>query len=65
MHKNEKKTLKSFSVFARIKKFQKGNILHIKNALLGLEPVGHACNPSYSGGRNQGDQGLKVAQASS
>jgi hypothetical protein len=28
-------------------------------------PVAHACNPSYSGGRDQEDQGLKPAQANS
>jgi hypothetical protein len=27
--------------------------------------VAHACNPSYSGGRNQEDHGLKPAQANS
>jgi hypothetical protein len=26
-------------------------------------PVSHACNPSYSGGRDQEDHGLKPAQA--
>jgi hypothetical protein len=26
-------------------------------------PVAHACNPSYSGGRHQEDQGLKPAWA--
>jgi hypothetical protein len=25
-------------------------------------PVAHACNPSYSGGRDQEDRGLKPAQ---
>jgi hypothetical protein len=28
-------------------------------------PVAHACNPSYSGGRNQEDSGSKPAQANS
>jgi hypothetical protein len=28
-------------------------------------PVAHACNPSYSGGRNQKDYGSKPAQANS
>jgi hypothetical protein len=28
-------------------------------------PVAHTCNPSYSGGRDQEDQGSKPAQASS
>jgi hypothetical protein len=28
-------------------------------------PVAHACNPHYSGGRDQEDHGLKLAQASS
>jgi hypothetical protein len=27
--------------------------------------VAHTCNPSYSGGRDQEDQGLKTAQANS
>jgi hypothetical protein len=27
--------------------------------------VAHACNPSYSGGRNQEDHGLKLTQADS
>jgi hypothetical protein len=27
--------------------------------------VAHTCNPSYSGGRNQEDHGLKPAQANS
>jgi hypothetical protein len=27
--------------------------------------VAHICNPSYSGGRDQEDQGLKPAQANS
>jgi hypothetical protein len=27
--------------------------------------VAHACNPSYSGGRDQGDRGLKPAWAKS
>jgi hypothetical protein len=27
--------------------------------------VAHACNPSYSGGRDQKDHGLKPAQANS
>jgi hypothetical protein len=27
--------------------------------------VAHACNPSYSGGRDQEDQGLNPAQANS
>jgi hypothetical protein len=28
-------------------------------------PVAHACNPSYSGGRDQEDLGSKLAQANS
>jgi hypothetical protein len=28
-------------------------------------PVAHACNPSYSGGRDQEDQGLKPAWGNS
>jgi hypothetical protein len=31
----------------------------------GWAQVAHACNPSYSGVRNQEDQGLKPAQANS
>jgi hypothetical protein len=30
-----------------------------------LEPVAHACNPSYSGGRNQEDRGSKPVWANS
>jgi hypothetical protein len=29
------------------------------------ELVTHACNPNYSGGRDQGDQGLTSVQANS
>jgi hypothetical protein len=29
------------------------------------KPVAHACNPSYSGGRDQEDRNLKLAQANS
>jgi hypothetical protein len=32
---------------------------------LSRAPVPHTCNPSYSGGRDQEDQGLKPAQANS
>jgi hypothetical protein len=28
-----------------------------------MVPVAHTCNPSYSGGRDQEDRGLKPAQA--
>jgi hypothetical protein len=28
---------------------------------MGQEPVAHACNPSYSGGRDQEDRGSKPA----
>jgi hypothetical protein len=31
----------------------------------GLMPVAHACNPSYSEGRDQEDRGSKPAQANS
>jgi hypothetical protein len=31
----------------------------------GQAPVAHACNPSYSGGRDQEDHGLKPVQANS
>jgi hypothetical protein len=31
----------------------------IKNWVYSWVPVAHACNPSYSGGRDQGDHGLK------
>jgi hypothetical protein len=31
----------------------------------GLEPVAHACNPSYSGGRDQEDLSSKTAWANS
>jgi hypothetical protein len=30
-----------------------------------LDTMGHACNPSYSGGRDQENHGLKPARASS
>jgi hypothetical protein len=30
-----------------------------------MELMAHACNPSYSGGRDQEDQGLKPAWANS
>jgi hypothetical protein len=33
--------------------------------LAGQVPVAHACNPSYSGGRDQEDLGLKPAWANS
>jgi hypothetical protein len=33
--------------------------------LFKLAPVAHACNPSYSGGRDQEDRGSKPAQANS
>jgi hypothetical protein len=33
--------------------------------VLSQAPVAHACNPSYSGGRDQEDQGLKPACANS
>jgi hypothetical protein len=32
---------------------------------MGWAPVAHACNLSYSGGRDQEDRGLKPAQANS
>jgi hypothetical protein len=32
-----------------------------KKIMLNWAPVAHACNPSYSGGRDQEDQGLKPA----
>jgi hypothetical protein len=37
----------------------------LKNGLGNPEPVTHACNPSYSGGRDQEDHGLKPAWANS
>jgi hypothetical protein len=30
-----------------------------------MQPVAHACNPSYSGGRDQEDHGWKPAPANS
>jgi hypothetical protein len=36
-----------------------------KTTMLGRTPVAHTCNPSYSGGRDQEDHGLKPAWASS
>jgi hypothetical protein len=35
----------------------------VSKFLLGQTPVVHACNPSYSGGRDQEDRGLKPTQA--
>jgi hypothetical protein len=42
----------------------KGEVLG-KNSDLGWVPVAHICNPSYSGGRDQEDGGLKPALANS
>jgi hypothetical protein len=36
-----------------------------KNKTFCQVPVAHACNPGYSGGRNQEDQVLKLACANS
>jgi hypothetical protein len=36
-----------------------------KNNELGRALMAYACNPSYSGGRDQKDQGLKPAQTNS
>jgi hypothetical protein len=40
-------------------------ILSFKTSDLSRVLVAHACNPSYSGGRDQEDGGLKPAQANS
>jgi hypothetical protein len=32
---------------------------HLKKIKLNQMPVAHTCNPSYSGGRDQEDRGLK------
>jgi hypothetical protein len=40
-------------------------VFHMKSKLLSPALVAHACNPSYSGGRDQGDHGSKPAQANS
>jgi hypothetical protein len=37
----------------------------IKNNILGWVPVAHACNPSYSGSKDQEDSGSKPGQANS
>jgi hypothetical protein len=37
----------------------------VKNAQTSQVLVAHICNPSYSGGSNQEDRGLKTAQANS
>jgi hypothetical protein len=37
----------------------------IKKKIAGRAPLVHACNPSYSGGRDQEDHGQKPAQADS
>jgi hypothetical protein len=34
----------------------------IKKKILGWVPVAHACNPSYSGGRDEEDRGSKPAR---
>jgi hypothetical protein len=38
---------------------------HIQETIASWVPMAHACNPSYSGCRDQEDQGLKPAQANS
>jgi hypothetical protein len=38
---------------------------HINKCSLGLVLVDHTCNPSYSGGRDQEDQGSKPDRANS
>jgi hypothetical protein len=35
-----------------------------KESKISWVPIGHTCNPSYSGGRDQEDHGLKLAWAS-
>jgi hypothetical protein len=37
----------------------------LRKAHFSQAPVAHACNPSYSGGRDQEDRGWKPAQANS
>jgi hypothetical protein len=37
----------------------------LKNLTISWAPVAHAYNPSYSGGRDPEDHGLKPAQANS
>jgi hypothetical protein len=44
--------------------FGTGSILPL-NVKCGQEPVAHTGNPTYSGGRDQEDHGLKPAQANS
>jgi hypothetical protein len=38
-----------------------GDPVSSQMVVISLEPVAHACNPSYSGGRNQEDQSSKPA----
>jgi hypothetical protein len=40
-------------------------LLPLKTVCLELGSSGSHCNPSFSGGRNQGDHSLKPAQANS
>jgi hypothetical protein len=43
-----------------------GIILKMKfKKILSWDPVTHACNPNYLGGRNEEDFGLRPAQANS
>jgi hypothetical protein len=37
----------------------------LKNTKINWVLVAHTCNPSYSGGRDQEDHGLKLAQGNS
>jgi hypothetical protein len=42
---------------------KRGKIFLPQISILGWAPVAHACNPSYSGGRDQEGHNLKPAQA--
>jgi hypothetical protein len=41
------------------------SILFFNEKFSSWVPVAHVCNPSYSGGRDQEDHGLKLAQVNS
>jgi hypothetical protein len=40
-------------------------VMHLKDGSIIWVLVAHSCNPSYSGGRDQEDHGLKPALANS
>jgi hypothetical protein len=48
-----------------VKKVNVVVVLSTQEWIQSQAPVAHSCNPSYSGGRDQEDYGLKPAQANS